>query len=83
MLYAHARADTEPTPNRDRTTVSEIPLDRIVDEWIYLAADHDDDGRVALVSGLTITRRAGRFEPLLSLNGSTIPNPTEPGTVTM
>lgn len=44
------------------------PDDTIVDEWIYLAADTDDGDRHALVSGLTMQRRPGRFRPLASLN---------------
>jgi hypothetical protein len=44
------------------------PDDTIVDEWIYLATDHHDGNRHALISGLTIQRRPGRFTPITSLN---------------
>jgi hypothetical protein len=40
----------------------------IVDEWIYLATDHQDGDRHALISGLTIQRRPDRFTPIHTLN---------------
>jgi hypothetical protein len=44
------------------------PDPTVVDEWIYLAVDHQDGDRHALISGLTMQRRPGRFTPIHSLN---------------
>lgn len=54
--------------------MTRAPIQPIVDEWIYLATDNDDDGRVVLIAGLSILRRPERFDPILTINGVTIPD---------
>ena len=41
--------------------------DPVVDEYVYVATDRLNPRAVALVSGLSITRRPERFTPLVCL----------------
>ena len=50
-------------------TAARAPLtaDQIVDEFVYVAADHTNHDSTALVAGLSIQRRPDRFTPLYQL----------------